>query len=230
MCGILYAKILSKHHKYDEAIQKILILPNKAQNNLSCLLILAECYKKTLNSEKLYKVITKLKKHKFENSDIILDFEVSYYSFEIKKQDKNNLEKYWRCIPRHIKRDISVQEKYLKQLISFSLNKQATSLIEQIMKSDFTDHLALLYAELDENKEAAFIKNVNNWLTTNPNNQNLIHALARLYKKHGECLKAISCYEKLPLSNTQAQLELVNLYIERNLQDKAQKLIKNLNI
>lgn len=227
--NILHAKMLSNDHKYDEAIQKILILPNKAQNNLSCLLILAECYKSTLNSENLYKVITKLKKHKFDNSNIILDFEVSYYSIELNSKDKNNIEKYWKSIPKYIKKDINLQDKYLKHLVSFSLNKQATSLIEQIMKNDFTPHLALVYAALDENKEAVFIKNLNDWLKYHPNNEDLIHALARLYERHGECLKAISCYEKLPLSNTKAQLELVNLYIVCSLQDKAQKLLKNLN-
>ena len=98
------------------------------------------------------------------------------------------------------------------------------------MKNNFTDHLALIYASLDENKEAVFIKNITNWLKLYPNNQSLIHALARLYEKHGESLKSISCYEKLPLSNTKAQLDLINLYLELNIQDKAQRLLKNLNI
>ncbi len=230
LLNILHAKMLSNHQKYEEAIQKVLILPDKEQNNLSCLLILAKCYKNTANSEMLYKAITKLKKHKFENSNIIFDFEVSYYSTELNTKDKNRIEKYWKTIPKHVRKDMKLQEQYLKQLVHLSLNKQATSLIEQIMKNNFTDHLALIYASLDENKEAVFIKNITNWLKLYPNNQSLIHALARLYEKHGESLKAISCYEKLPLSNTKAQLDLINLYLELNIQDKAQRLLKNLNI
>jgi HemY protein len=229
LLSLLHAKILSSGGKYYEAIQKIMLTHKNNKNNLAALVVLAESYKGLTMWAELEQTIIKIKKLKPKKHELIEKYEIPLYEEKLSVSLPTNLIQTWYNMPNKYKSNPIILLIYISKLAKNGDIKKATSDLEYYINKNFSAELISLYIGLDLNKEARFIKVLLKWLEENPGNINIIHGLGRLHKSHGELSKAISYYEKIQNSKSLSiQLELIDLYIESNMQEKANKAIKNI--
>ena len=227
LINLVHANILANSNQTQESIQKIKLLPEKMQNELASLTILALCYKKLSQWDDLFETLNKIKRLKNYNEDLIRGCEESYYLESIKSANENNISKIWKSVPKKLKQEHILKVTYIRALVEL---KQTTAVneIEHFMKTEIIEDLVPIYIEQDTNNEARFLKSMLTWYQCNPQSNTLLHGLAKTYHKHGDIIKSISYYEKIPSNYSyEINIELALLYFKNQDNDKAIKILRN---
>jgi len=148
----------------------------------------------------LQPLLPKLQKHGLLPEEARLDLEQRAACQQLKQaaqqQDaRQALESLWRTLPKCLRRQVPVLVAYAEQLAHLGEVDEAEQLLRKAIKRQYDSHLVACYGKLQSADPEYPLKNAESWLKSQPQDPELLLALARLARASRLLDKACGYYE-----------------------------------
>lgn len=182
--GIIKAKLEDKQGDFRHSLLTLEELRKLAPKHPVVLGLLAEAYVKNKNWSAILALLPVLKKYSNLSKYAIIHVTEQAYSGllleQVLQNDKQQLINFWQTIPRAMRANVSVVETYISCLYKLAAYLEASVILTNILKKNWSNNLVRLYGFLQTPNLNKSIYIGENWLKTHPGDPELLLAIARL--------------------------------------------------
>ena len=230
--GLTQAKLQLAQGELEQALASLREMRRIAPRHEHVLQLLKALYERLESWSDLQQLLPELRRHHLLEGEALVRFEVMVFSRLIDDSATlDKLEACWHEIPKRLRQQPELLERYTRRLLNYSANAQANELLENYLKRHYHPGLAALYGELgygDPNHRLAFLER---WLKEFGEDPQLLLAVGRLSLRDQLWGKA-RAYLEASLGREdrlETRHELAELLIRLGEQDKALALYRQPN-
>jgi len=171
--------------QYEPALATLRKLEENSPNHGRALLLLGRVYRHLHDWDNLATLLPRLRKLKNMDPTTIAEWTVRVHSERLHQAaDGNTVELVWQDIPKSDRKIEGVKDEYFASLIRTGLHDKAEKELAAELKGNWRGPLVRLYGLADASNVTKQLKRAEVWLTTYPEDTDLLLAAARL------CLKS----------------------------------------
>lgn len=218
---ILFIHRLIQEEKYQAAIDKLQQLPKTANGPAKDYFLLT-CYRATSH----WDLAKPLLKSRFLSKSQKQLLESDYYSYILKQTNAQHIQKTWKRLPSHCKKNDRLIDLYCEKLLENDQIVLVAKILERALSAQPHATLIERYVNIPTNNIPNQLQFLLVLLGQYPHNEPIIYAIATLYQKQDEPLKSLVYMEKI-LDDTHAipiLLAGATLYQSLNRNAYAQKI------
>ena len=210
--GIVQAKMQLKSHQFEQALATLKRLYEIKPNHKIILKLLKEVYFELHDWQMLKDLLKPLERRDVLSEQNFYELKVKVYSELLQESfigdDLQNVQKFWRKIPKDLYNNDVLVGLYAKYLASHHLEIQAEQLIYDALSRNWSPRLLDIYPKIISEQPVKQLALVEKWLRSHSDDANLLLCLGRMCKNLELWGKARNYLEKSIRLNPKAETYL----------------------
>lgn len=182
--GLTQAQLQFNQKQLEHSLATLRHLQHLEPENKYVLKMLKQLYEKLSDWNGILEILPELRKRKVLNTEQLTNLEKEAYSellIQLKSSASHEqLDQLWQRIPRALKRDPLLLERYVQRLIAQQRDEQAEIVIRGALKTDWQPELIRLYGLLACSPSDKQLETAESWLKQYGNSGVLLLTLGRL--------------------------------------------------
>lgn len=182
--------------QYEPALATLRRIEDTAPNHSHALALLGRIYYRLEDWPHLGKLLPRLRKHGRLEPALLDQWAKRVHSEELKNAaDAPTLAAAWKSVPKELRQDDSLIETYFSSMVRVGLHEQAEKDIAAQLKRRWAGPLVIVFGSIEGKDPLKQLKRAESWLSTHPDDPDLLLTAARLCLKNELWGKARSYLE-----------------------------------
>jgi len=182
--SLTQAQLQLSHHQLEHGLATLRHLQNVVPRHAYVLKLLKQLYGELGDWKSLLELLPELRKRKVISAENIDQLEKQVYHGilidAVNNQDKKELDKLWKNIPRNLHQEKALVIPYVESLLGFGDHHAAETILRDCLKNSWDSELVSLYGLVKSEKPAKQMEIAENWLRSHGNSPALLLCLARI--------------------------------------------------
>lgn len=199
------AELQMAHGQYEQALATLMHLQTLSPRHPHVLYLLMQLYEKLHSWGDLKELLPRLEKQGIIDKQAHQDLSRKVYLnlLRLNAQNADNLERTWQQIPRALRHDNELLQRYVRSLLDLNQFDTAEGTLREAIKKDWNTELVRLYGLIPASQPDRQLQQAEHWLKGREQNAVLLLTLGRLAIKNKLWGKARS-YLEASLGNSES--------------------------
>ena len=176
------AELQIAHEQYEHAQATLRQLDEQENGHGQAVVLLGRLYHQLRDWQHLGELLPRLTRLGRPDKGTLDQWTCDYHEHQLGEvgQHDGDVARAWNDVPKHLRKQLPLQEAYIQALTTTGHSAQAESELRQMLKSRWEPALVRRYGRLKATDPAPLLQQAERWLTKHPNDTDLLLAAGRL--------------------------------------------------